>query len=507
MRFFLLISLLILIQGCYKEIVTEDLEIPESKDFLSINKIKGILDSDDNLIMFTIGSDTLHSFQPLIQFNPYTSMTFQDQLLKNDQHNELGEIIVNKEYELIGILEEQIDTFQMVFTTLPLIHFTTDEVIVNEPKVGADFYIQYCPAESNDPIVLSFSSPAGIEFRGASAIKYLKKSYGFELRKDETNEDFSTSLLGMRTCSDWMLDGMYIDDLRMRNKLSFELWEKLYYYNSAYKTNPFPGIHNEFVELFINNNYEGLYALGEKMDEHLLQFSDKQYMHGGVIYKAISWWHGATRFGVYFEEPPNDFFWDGWELIYPSRDTAWLPLKDLRKLVVYGSDSYFEDNIESHIDLDIALNYFLFINMILSYDNTGKNIFMARYDTQTPLFQIPWDLEASWGLTYTREKTSERGFLGNHLYNKLIETNTKSFSTAYKELWYEYRESIFSEEALLKPIEEYYTLLKSSGAIERERNRWTEYPVDIDAEYEFIITWIKARLAFLDVYLAEEASQ
>ena len=54
---------------------------------------------------------------------------------------------------------------------------------------------------------------------------YAKVSFGLELWKNRSEEDYKTSLLDMRPGEDWILDAMYIDDLRMRNKLSFDVWK------------------------------------------------------------------------------------------------------------------------------------------------------------------------------------------------------------------------------------------------------------------------------------------
>ena len=45
-----------------------------------------------------------------------------------------------------------------------------------------------------------------------------------------------------------------------------------------------------------------------------------------------------------------------------------------------------------------------------------------------------------------------------------------------------------------------YRLLKNSGAIDRENERWPEIQIDFENEYEFIIDWIKHRLDYLDEY-------
>ena len=75
-----------------------------------------------------------------------------------------------------------------------------------------------------------------------------KKSFGLELWQNAFRDDYSSSLLGMRPGEDWILDAMYIDGLRMRNKVSFELWEKISSTpEEDAKPEVFPGIESRFV--------------------------------------------------------------------------------------------------------------------------------------------------------------------------------------------------------------------------------------------------------------------
>ena len=107
---------------------------------------------------------------------------------------------------------------------------------------------------------VAYSSYAGIEIRGRTSAQLDKKSYGLELWANMYERDHSAPLLGMRYGEDWILDAMYIDKLRMRNKLSFELWEKMWSKKSETPWQTInPGIQGKFVELFINQRYMGLY--------------------------------------------------------------------------------------------------------------------------------------------------------------------------------------------------------------------------------------------------------
>lgn len=493
---------LLLLNSCYKEeFVGHSGNASIGKSFLSLDAVYGIVDTENNFMLYTIALDTLQEFSPLIHFKKYSAILFRGQSLSNDQVNNLGEIIINKPYKVRAEIGLEADTFDLIFTRLPLMHIISEEKIIDDSKVLMDLEIQY-PNERNENFhTTSFSSYAGVEYRGATSQKYDKKSFGIELWQNLFGNDLSTSLLGMHPGEDWILDAMYIDDLRMRNKISFELWEKMAVTPvEDHKPEVFPGIHCKYVELFINNKYHGLYSLDEKLDENLLHFSDKQGEMGGVLYKAIEWGDGSTTFNNYNSDPPNNDLWDGWELIYPSDYNAWDALAQLRQHIVYSSDEDFINETESFLDIDNVINYFLLINLSLAADNTGKNTYLARYTEHSRFFIMPWDTEASWGIFWDRTRIGSTGIVTNHLYDRLMSTNACDFNDKIHKYWQEYRSNIFSDQELMQLVHDHYYLIKTNGVIERENDRWNDININYQEEYEYLCGWISARLQFLDDY-------
>lgn len=89
--------------------------------------------------------------------------------------------------------------------------------------------------------------------------------------------DSGTKLLGLRDDGDWILDAMYIDHARMRNRLSTDLWidmNKVPYLSKEPRA--INGTRGYFVEVFLNNSYLGLYCLTERIDRKQLQLSKKR---------------------------------------------------------------------------------------------------------------------------------------------------------------------------------------------------------------------------------------
>jgi hypothetical protein len=258
------------------------------------------------------------------------------------------------------------------------------------------------------------------------------------------------------------------------------------------------------VELFINNRYEGIYCLGERFNERILHYKPNQYENGGALYEAIEKADGSTRFEVYQSEPGISIFWDGWEMIYPKHEYYWDPLAELRKTIVLKSDEEFAGSIGSLIDLENVADHYIFINLLLAYDNIGKNNFYARYSSDSRFFIIPWDLDYTWGRKWERLDSGPRGMAGNNLHRRLMENEDMNFHLLVAERWNAYRSSFFHRDSLISTVNRYYQELHKSGAIERENRRWEDVDIDHEYEYAYICDWIEQRLLILDQTFNED---
>jgi len=98
-----------------------------------------------------------------------------------------------------------------------------------------------------------YNSKAEIHLRGSSSKNFEKKSYSFET-KDALGNDLIGPLLGMPSEIDWVLSALYVDKTLLRNPLALDLSRAMGNYSSRYKN----------VEVFLNNEYQGVYALTEK---------------------------------------------------------------------------------------------------------------------------------------------------------------------------------------------------------------------------------------------------
>ena len=104
-------------------------------------------------------------------------------------------------------------------------------------------------------------------YRGSASKKYDKKSFAIKFQ-DENGVKLDVSLFGLRSDNRWILDAMACDASRMRNRVSFDLWNEFSHpsYVAEYEETAMNGVNGTFVELYFNGNYNGIYCLNEKVD-------------------------------------------------------------------------------------------------------------------------------------------------------------------------------------------------------------------------------------------------
>lgn len=347
------------------------------------------------------------------------------------------------------------------------------------------------------------------KWRGATAKFYTKKSFAVKLI-DENGEKENASLLGMRSDNSWILDAMAMDKARMRNRVSFDLWNDFAnesYIKKEHNSESVNGTHGKFVELTLNGAYHGLYCLTEKIDRKQLKLK-KIKGNGtvrGLLYKATGF--KGTAFGHYEEYNNYSPTWMGWESDYPDVEedgiTDYAPLADGITFVMYSTSEEFCKRVDEVFDLPVWSDYFLFINVIYAIDNYGKNTYVYIYDEtkDKKLCIAPWDLDATWGRNYDVSETAADAKFFEHLLNKRLNSEYPDFMEKMAKRYFSLRITLFAADALKKRFTDYYQQLEKSGAIQREENRWQGYDgiaLNIKDEMDYIATYIDRHLAFED---------
>ncbi len=336
----------------------------------------------------------------------------------------------------------------------------------------------------------------------------------------------------MRKDNNYLLDAGQVDLGRIRNHVAYEIWRDLgnspYYADIENDAKNY--INSEFVEVFINDEYFGLYSLTEAIDRKqmkLKKYDENTKDIHGLLYKAVTWEY-TMMYGS-FEKPDNNSdIWGGFELKYPEIDevcpTNWDLLYNALVFVDESSISDFRDNVNKYFDVPLLIDFFLFHNVLNANDHGGKNVFWACYDVQQNSMLTPaiWDYDTTLGQTFNNADvhSSEYGpetgdfltYAAPQVIYRLIDENVDDFVSKMLNRYWQLRQTVFSEESLASRYNDYFDMLRASGTLARETTRWSGdtdingLTLDFDFEQSYIDDYIHRRLIYLDNIFATESS-
>jgi len=315
------------------------------------------------------------------------------------------------------------------------------------------------------------TSYAEWRMRGNSTRTFPKLAWKVNLR-DEIGQNNNADFLGLGSDDDWILNPMSMDDTFVKEKLVQTLWSQLISktdYN--YKMS-----QGEYVELFINGAYQGIYLLQRRIDAKYLELNKEK----DVLLKGINTWEA--------ESIP-----DAYEIVST-------PLEHEKSYEILKQAMMFEDgnmiNASNFIDVSLLLQF------ISGIDNYGyKNTFYVLKDKKGSyeLYFVPWDTDLSLGVTWGYDYEESMNEIIERYELPVMKREIDVLDAKFVQRWKELRQGIYSEENVLGVYKELTEQLSSSGAIERDEEQWGLLH-DGEDNWQNLEYFIKERLLFLDEY-------
>lgn len=493
---------------------------------LTFNDIGVGVDSTNKLLLLPLatGFNTPQSYSSIIEYKLENQgfsigMDHASPIASGSTHTldniHYGSVIPVQLYQN----SQLIDNYTLVFTNLAVIELSAD-IIVDEPKNPGTFRLL-----SGEFSQATGVMNMGIEFRGSTSQAYPKKSFSLELVKADTPEDeLKIKLLNLRKDGDWILDASYIDTTLVRNRISHDIYREMRpfaYTNANGEATGQSTVEGQLVEVILNQTYHGVYVLSEKIDRKLLGLkkikvptaADETKLwsqvdfslpeNGTVLYKASSNnanLHNPAGVRIDFEQK------------YPKlTDIArWEPLEQLADFIAHASDADFRDGIDSRVDIDSVVDYWILTLITSNKDTLKKNYYLARNESDK-FFIVPWDYDATFSLLWngTPFQTVKWWPPGkNNLIRRLFELTETGFNCKVKTRWQALRNTILTEPALTSRFERYMSQLRpmigeqENPAI-RNSDRWPESgALGINnpelGQINHISNWIQGRLTYLD---------
>jgi hypothetical protein len=415
---------------------------------------------------------------------------------------------------------------------IPFIKIKTNSGILDEPKVRASMSIEY-----KDSTI--FSANVGIEFRGAiSQLLYEKKSYGIEIW-DDKNEGISKSILGFPEEEDWVLYGPYGDKTLIKNALAYQISNNIGRYASRTK----------FVELQVNNDYQGFYILMEKLkrDKNRINIkklevtdNDDTKITGGYILKldktvgegytsqnnynsTNSFTSLYNEFGKLSPQTTTHFLYD-----YPKLTDITAQQKAYITKYVQAFEATLASNVFSdettgfrkYIDEDSFVDFFILTELMQNYDGYRISTYLQKERGEKLKMGPIWDFDLSLGSKGFCDPMNRIANAWIYKYNSYCGGDTwlvpfwwsrlledKKFTSKVKTRWTALRKNELSDDALSKIINDQVDYINKTKVGERNFQRWNILGKPIvpnastltyDGEISQLKTWLKTRTAWLD---------
>ncbi|MBR1882039.1 MAG: CotH kinase family protein [Muribaculaceae bacterium] len=377
--------------------------------------------------------------------------------------------------------------------SLPIVNLVVDTTQIGRTTfIDAGVEITYFDADSQRCVSASYQCQ--LRYRGNYAYYLKKRSFAMKLVNDE-GKKLNASLLGMREENSWILDAMAVDRLRMRNRVCFDIWNELSRTPYDTKYDRRNGTQGQFVEVFINGEYHGLYCLSDKIDRKLLGLKKTQIdergdtLVRGILYKGDRW-GGALYLKDYDSTIPCDTVqWNNWELSFPDKRPSaktWRPLADLidfcssstspEAFLAQYQEWFFDENL---------VDYFVFLHALKIRDICYKNTFLSTPDlTKGHRYLLtPWDMDHSfggyWDGGYDTFDIDVNRFNDRHPFNRLYGQNVNHFADRCRDRWAEVQHTLFEPQAIEARLNAYAQRLEESGAWHREFRKWNKEPVPL----------------------------
>jgi len=418
-------------------------------------------------------------------------------------------------------------------SNLPLVVINTNgQTIQNSAKINAGMKLIWNGAgklnKPTDPGNI-YEGNIGIEIRGAYSASFPQKPYGFETR-DATGNNRDVSLLGMPAENDWVLLSNYNDKTFMRNALAFDLFRKMGHYSPR----------TQMVEVIVNNTYQGIYILTEKIKRDKGRVDIAKLAAKDVTGDDVT---GGYIFKIDYYDATNSWRSNYTPLGYPSKVVNYVYTDpDVAELLA-SQKTYLKDAVNSFesilystgfanktagypawIDVNSFIDYFIVSEVSRNVDGFKKSCFFFKDKNSKggkinagPVWDFDWAWKNIWDCSfYAATDGSGWSYKVNDCGNIYPNSNgwmvrllqDEDFANALNKRYFELRNSYLSFNHLQSYIDSVQRL--ASDAQVRHYTKWNILSLSVGAPevdsqpstYAGQVTkfsdWIKTRMNWLD---------
>lgn len=341
------------------------------------------------------------------------------------------------------------------------------------------------------------SGTCTVKWQGSSSIKYPKKNY--TIKFDQSFE----AKTGWGAQSKYCLKANYIDFSHARNVVSAKLWgqmvksrdtknEKLYNLPNGGAIDGFP------IMVCINNIYQGLYTFNIPKDGWMLGMKDGE-KECIVCAEEHS---NATLFKETITELGPQF---ALEYVKDENNTQWIvdSLNTLINAINNNDNANYKDVVGNYMDIDSAIDYYIFSCLISHTDGRAKNFLLHTFDGVKWAF-TGYDMDTVFGnhfdgtAYYKADVSPTIGYyVVSGIMNLIYKYDKERLKARYKKI----RQTVFSEDNVSYMFYNFIVNIPKA-LFDEEVKVWTSLPGTQTNNITQILNNFRLRCELLDKEIA-----
>ncbi len=356
-------------------------------------------------------------------------------------------------YELMAYNDTHYSYFYIVFTGLPVVSINTDQDITIQEDTA---HFSIGTAQEG-----GLSCESLVRLRGDGSL-YETQKLGYRIAFANSRRNAMREVPGMGVQGKINLVSMAFDDTLMHDKLSWDLIAMM-----TDESAPFSARKTQYVELFVNNEYEGVYLMMEPIDyeTEIGKASSGSLLQDALYRTAVV---DTVRSNAVI---PGHQTW-GYELFYsPDAADQFSHLRTYIALRDTEDDAEFARLALEHIDMKSAMGYCAFLQNAGLVDNVQNNMFIWAHTENGKISYrfMPWDMDRAWGMNAGGDYQHWSVF---PVADRLLNLNIGDARQVLNSVWNEMKARGFTYETIEALVRGYENELHASGAAIRNAYRW-----------------------------------
>ncbi len=361
-----------------------------------------------------------------------------------------------------------------------------------------------------------------IKCQGSSSMAYPKKNFTIKLYQDAARE---TKL--KKYFRDWgqesnkfVLKANYIDHTHARNLVSARLWNEVVKSRQDYDSLPEPmrnsprnGAVDGFpVKLYANGTYQGIYTWNIGKDDWMWGMEEEDPNHVLLC--------GETNTGGEYGENACNFrrAWTGvdgadWSIeVGQNSENLKNSLNALIAFVMENDGDAFKAGIGEYLDIQSALDYFLFSYVSCGLDSLAKNLLLATYDGKKWICG-QYDMDTTFGLWWDGSMFVSHRYAcpGDYQepYSLLWERVRKNYIPELQQRYAQLRAGALSLHNMVTQFERFVYGI-GRELLEEDLDVYPGIPSSTTNNIQQLRNFIRERLKYVDeriTYLGEETEE